>query len=190
MTGDQDNPAGDSGGKVPAETLELRARPQPVTRINRRVLIGAAAIVLFFVSALVLVALKPPSLRLGQRPELFNVEHKPISDGLAKLPASYDGVRPAPVEAPRLPPGVPNLSPGLNADVDAAGLERARLARMAGQAHESEVFFRLQTKLRRRRDSPSTARAVGTRAATQQRSGLGDGRGQGRGGTGPRACRR
>ena len=43
MTGDQDNPAGDTGGKVPAETLELRARPQPVTRINRSVLIGAAA---------------------------------------------------------------------------------------------------------------------------------------------------
>jgi type IV secretion system protein VirB10 len=147
MTGDPANPAGDSGGKVPAETLELRARPQPVTRINRRVLIGAAAIVLFFVSALVLVALKPPSLRLGQSPELFNVEHKPITDGLSKLPASYDGVRPTAVETARLPPGVPKLSPGLNAAIDAAGLERARLARMAGQAHESEVFFRLQGKV-------------------------------------------
>ena len=147
MTGDQEHPAGDTGGKVPAETLELRARPQPVTRINRRVLIGAAAIVLFFVSALVLVALKPPSLRLGQSPELFNVEHKPITDGLAKLPASYEGVRPSPVEAPRLPPGVPKLSPSLNTAVDAEGLERARLARMAGQAHESEVFFRLQAKV-------------------------------------------
>ena len=46
-----------------------------------------------------------------------------------------------------MPPGVPNLSPGLNAAADAAGLERARLARMAGQAHESEVFFRLHTKV-------------------------------------------
>ena len=26
--------------------------------------------------------------------ELFNVDHKPISDGLSKLPATYDGVRP------------------------------------------------------------------------------------------------
>ena len=59
-----------------------------------QVLIGAAAVVLFFISAIVLVALKPPSLRLGERPELFNVEHKPITDGLSKLPASYDGVRP------------------------------------------------------------------------------------------------
>jgi type IV secretion system protein VirB10 len=42
---------------------------------------------------------------------------------------------------------VPKLSPGLNAAIDAAGLERARLARMAGQAHESEVFFRLQGKV-------------------------------------------
>ena len=48
---------------------------------------------LFFISALVLVALKPPSLRIGDRPELFNVDHKPITDGLSKLPATYDGVR-------------------------------------------------------------------------------------------------
>ena len=58
-------------------------------------LIGGAAVVLFFISGIVLVALKPPSLRLGRTPELFNVDHKPITDGLAKLPATYDGVRPA-----------------------------------------------------------------------------------------------
>ena len=64
-----------------------------MTRINRRVLIGGAAVVLFFISAIVLVALKPPSLRIGERPELFNVDHKPITDGLSKLPATYDGLR-------------------------------------------------------------------------------------------------
>jgi len=32
-------------GKVAPETLTLRARPQPVTRINRRVLIGMAAVI-------------------------------------------------------------------------------------------------------------------------------------------------
>ena len=55
------------------------------------VLIGMAAVILFVLSGLVLMALKPPSLRLGERPELFNVEHKPVTDALAKLPASYDG---------------------------------------------------------------------------------------------------
>ena len=51
--------------KAAAESLELRARPQPVTRINRKVLIGGAAVLLVLISGIVLVALKPPSLRLG-----------------------------------------------------------------------------------------------------------------------------
>ena len=89
-----------------AESLELRARPQPVTRINRKVLIGGAAVLLVLISGIVLVALKPPSLRLGERPELFNVDHKPITDGLSKLPATYDGLRPEKkAEGPKLPPG-------------------------------------------------------------------------------------
>jgi type IV secretion system protein TrbI len=131
-------------GKVAPETLALRARPQPVTRINRRILIGLAAVVLFVLSALVLVALKPPSLHLSERPELFNVEHKPVSDALAKLPASYDGVGQAkPAEEPKLPAGVPRLALSLGADEDGEGGDRGRLARMLGQARESPVFFRL-----------------------------------------------
>ena len=80
--------------KVAPETLELRARPQPVTRINRKVLIGGAAVLLFLIAGLVLVALKPPSLRVAGPQELFNVDHKPITDALSKLPATYDGVQP------------------------------------------------------------------------------------------------
>jgi hypothetical protein len=140
------NASGSSGGKVAPETLALRARPEPVTRINRRVLIGVAALILFFLSGLVLLALQPPSLRLGERRDLLSVEHKPITDALAKLPASYDGVRPLAVaDAAPLPPGVPNLAlarPGLD-EGDAA--ERGRSSRLAGQARESPVLFRLQT---------------------------------------------
>ena len=77
-----------------AQTLGLRARPQPVTRINRKVVIGAAAVLLCLISFIVLLALKPPSLRVAGPPELFNVEHKPVTDALSKLPASYDGVKP------------------------------------------------------------------------------------------------
>jgi type IV secretion system protein TrbI len=136
------SPPGAAGDKVAPETLALRARPEPVTRINRRVLIGIAAVLLFFLSGLVLLALQPPSLRLGERRELIQVEHKPIADALAKLPASYDGVRPLKVadEAP-LPPNVPNLAlarPALEG-VDAPN------SRLAGQARESPVLFRLQT---------------------------------------------
>src|SRR4030095_128268 len=98
----------DPNAKVPSEGLELRARPQPVTRINRKVLIGGAAVLLVLISGIVLVALKSPSLRLGERPALFRVDHRPITDGLSKLPATYDGLRSEKkAEAPMFPPGVP-----------------------------------------------------------------------------------
>ena len=146
------------------ETLALRACPQPIIRINRKVLIGGAAIVLLFISAIVLVALKPPSLRLANPQELFNVEHKSITDGLSKLPATYDGVRPdkrsdagkAPTAVPR---GVPQLTePTSDPVAEAERVEKARLARMAGQARESQVFFRNQLKAAPREAVPAEAR--------------------------------
>jgi type IV secretion system protein TrbI len=131
-------------GKVAPETLGLRARPQPVTRINRRVLIGMAAVILFVLSGLVLIALKPPSLRLSERPELFNVEHKPVTEALAKLPASYEEVRPAKAaEEPKLPAGVPRLALSVGAAEDGDAADTGRLARLVGQARDSPVFFRL-----------------------------------------------
>lgn len=144
------NQPGDSG-KVAPEQLELRARPQPVTRINRKVLIGGAAIVLLFISGIVLVALKPPSLRISGPNELFNVEHKAITDALAKLPVTYEGMKPdkkpETKSPPTLAPGIPKLTEPTNDAIDEAErLEKARLARMAGQARESAVFFRLQLK--------------------------------------------
>jgi type IV secretion system protein VirB10 len=141
--------------KVAPETLELRARPQPVTRINRKVVIGAAAVLLCLISFIVLLALKPPSLRVAGPQELFNVEHKPVTDALSKLPAGYDGIRPEkkadagkpPLVAPPLLPGVPPLKASMpDPDAEADRMEKARLARMAGQARESGVFFRLQLK--------------------------------------------
>jgi type IV secretion system protein VirB10 len=134
--------------KVAPETLELRARPQPVTRINRKVVFGGAALVLLLVSFLVLVALQPPKLQVGAPRELINVENKPITESLARLPATYDGVRPErPPEPVWPPPGIPQLTEVGGDPIDqAAQMERARLARMAGQARESQVFFRLQLK--------------------------------------------
>ncbi|MBX9589225.1 MAG: TrbI/VirB10 family protein [Hyphomonadaceae bacterium] len=151
MTDQSSNQPGSQAGKVPPEQLELRARPQPVTRINRKVLIGGAAIVLLLISGIVLVALKPPSLRIASPTELFNVEHKSITDALSKLPATYDGVKPdkkPEAKGPTTPtPGIVQLKEPTNDPIDEADrLEKARLARMAGQARESAVFFRLQLK--------------------------------------------
>ncbi len=151
MTDQSANQPGSQAGKVAPEQLELRARPQPVTRINRKVLIGGAAVVLLFISGIVLVALKPPSLRITSPTELFNVEHKPITDALSKLPATYEGIRPDKKPEAKGPsmlaPGIVQLKEPTNDPIDEAErLEKARLARMAGQARESQVFFRLQLK--------------------------------------------
>ena len=84
--------------------------------------------------------------------ELHNVDHKPITDALSKLPATYDGVRP---DRPAVPvvakqdPAVPQLKAApdtVDPAAEAARAEQARLARLAGQARESPLFFRLQLK--------------------------------------------
>jgi type IV secretion system protein VirB10 len=152
MTGREQQGQSRPDPKVAPETLELRAQPRPVTRINRKVLIGAAAVLLCLISFIVLLALKPPSLRVAGPQELFNVEHKPVTDALSKLPATYDGVKPEKkMDAGKPPPTplvpVPALkAPAADLLTDAERMELARLARMAGKAKESGVFFRLQLK--------------------------------------------
>ena len=154
MTDDTHNDPPKPDDKVPPETLELRARPQPVTRINRKVLIGGAAVVLLVISGLVLVALKPPTWRTTNPLELYNVDRKPIADGLGQLPSSYDGLRAAAPADPKVPTAGPPLPPGVrqlttsspDAVAEAEKAEKARLARMAGQAREAPLFFRLQLK--------------------------------------------
>jgi type IV secretion system protein VirB10 len=136
-------------GKISPEPLALRAKPQPVIRINRRVLIGGAAVILSGIAALVLVALTPPSLRSSATPELYNVDRKPISDRLAGLPATYDGTgdrSPKSVERPSPIAGKLLQVPSADPAIEAERVEKARLARLAGQAREAPVFFRLQLK--------------------------------------------
>jgi type IV secretion system protein VirB10 len=151
--GPTDPQAPTADNKVEPQTLELRTPPRAVTRINRKVLIAAAAVVLLLIAGLVLVALRAPSLRVAAPNELFNVEHKPIADALSKLPATYDGVQTdkklplAKEPAPGLPKGGSHLTPQPgDADDEADRAEKARLARLAVQARESQVFFRLQLK--------------------------------------------
>ncbi len=145
------DPRGPEAG-APPEGLELRGRQAPVTRINRKVLVGGAAVLLLLISLVVLAALRPPSLRIGGSQELYNVEHKPITEALTKLPATYDGVRP---DRPAIPvaakqdPLVPQLKAGsdtLDPAAEAARAEQVRLARLAAEARQSPLFFRLQLK--------------------------------------------
>jgi type IV secretion system protein VirB10 len=166
--------------REPSEGLKLRARQQPVTRINRKVLIGGAAVLLLLISLVVLAALRPPSLRIPGSQELYNVDHKPITDALSKLPATYDGVRP---DRPAVPvvakqdPLVPQLKVGsdtVDPAAEAARAEQARLARLAAEARQSPLFFRLQLKAPQR-DTPKAEPHVEAPISTPAtKSGEGD----------------
>ena len=77
--------------KVEPETLELRARPRPVTRFRRRVVIGIAAAGAAAIFAATLLALRPSSSTKGHGgEELYNVDRKATADGLAALPSRYE----------------------------------------------------------------------------------------------------
>lgn len=151
----------------PPEILRLRARPHPVTQINRKVLIGGAAIGLLLIAGLVLVALKPPSFRTASPQDLVTIDRKPISDRLSGLPTSYEGVgtrRPLSLDPGAVSAAPPVLTSSTDPNNEAERQEKLRLARMAGQAREAPVFFRLQHKPTRSstgetRSSTSDARA-------------------------------
>jgi len=108
MTGkDNDQSAATSlPPKEAPDSLELRAKPRPVTRLNPRML----AVVIGGLSAAVLGAmlwsLQPQQRRQGVEPnELYNVDRVARSEGLEQLPADYSQLPPPPV------PEIPQLGP-------------------------------------------------------------------------------
>ena len=85
----------------PPEELELRARPRPIHRLNKRTLMIGAAVLILLMAGATILALDPPSLLAPPaRSELYNTDRKQTADGLAKLPKSY-------AEVPVLGPPVP-----------------------------------------------------------------------------------
>lgn len=83
---------GEPNDKVDPEQLALRARPRPVTRINRKVLYAGSALALALIAGAVLFALDPPQWRDRQPTELLRAGGSPTPDGLARLPSTYDGI--------------------------------------------------------------------------------------------------
>lgn len=158
--------------KVPPERLELRARPRPIRRLNKRTLMIGCAVAALFIAGATIIALSPPRMfKPGERAELYNTDRKQTADGLAKLPKSYEN----------LPPKLGPPSPGdvgrafaesekklgagsvsetpfqANAEQDAERAERIRQARIAQQAKESGLLFRLSDKQDRRKQSTPVA---------------------------------
>ncbi len=156
------------------EPLTLRARPRPVTRFNRRVIIGASALVCVVIVIATLIALQPIRFREpGDGEELFNTEHKTTAEGLDTLPRTYGDFKPPELGPPLqgdIGPPVVQLEQELgvtnntgfrpDAEADAERAERLRLARQAQQAREAGVFFQVSAV----REAPMSA--VAARAAT------------------------
>lgn len=165
---------GVGAAKVDAEALALRAKPRPVTRINRRVLMLLSGTGLLLIFGATIFALDPPRLfdRDETSRELIRTDNTPTPEGLEGLPRNY-GDLPKPVElGPPLPGdlggaildkerelgvGPPTDLPFRpNPEDDAARAERIRQARLAQQAHESGVFFQLSTRTADAANTPAT----------------------------------
>ncbi|MEM6625129.1 MAG: TrbI/VirB10 family protein [Pseudomonadota bacterium] len=95
-----------------SEPLEIRGKPRPVKRFKRGLLMtiaGAAGALVFGAAAF---ALRAPHDAAQPHRELYNTRSKPMPDGLADLPASYEEV------------SRPKLGPPLPGDLGAAMLAK------------------------------------------------------------------
>ncbi len=151
--------------KIDPEDLVIRAKPRPVTRINRRILYFLSGTGLILIFGATIFALNQPSLfdRGSGGTELYNIDNKPGPEGLDSLPRRYSDLSKPPVElGPPLPGDLgsavvrierdlgiktpPSLPFRPNPEEDAARAERIRQARLAQQGRESSVFFQLASR--------------------------------------------
>ena len=156
--------------KVDPKTLTMHSPPPRVGRISRPVLIGTAAVGLTGLSAIVLFALNPPSLRIEAPPATVAAERNFVTEQLAKLPPTYDGVHAA---AKSEPPPAPQFHPPASETAQTAQSEDAtRTARLAGQAREAPVMFRLQPIIPGSGAIPNARSGPGLQTATDTPSPL------------------
>jgi len=141
------------------EALEIRSRPKPVSRLNRKMVILAALILIGLLAFLSFYALEPKAKKGEGQKELYNITHKQKAEGLDDLPKTYQDIKPS---FPRLgAPYMGDMGPALRAaEIDAGVVsteseqpfrpspveehqraERIRKARQQSLARESAVFF-------------------------------------------------
>ena len=152
------------------EKLALRARPAPVTRLNRRtlaVLVGGLTLGVLLVT---LWAFRAPKERDAPTQETQNVERVTPAEGLQALPSDYRQVSMTPT------PDSEDQAPGSREDVDdtppedeAARAEEQRLQEEAAAAAKASVFFRAgRTASPAAAPAPTTAMPVTATAATPE----------------------
>ena len=146
------------------DSLEIKTKPQPVSRLNKKMVILASGLAISFLIGVGFYALESKDKQNEPPKELYNITNKRIAEGLADLPKTYKDV-------PQLgAPYMGDTAPALHAAEVNAGLalprdqpfrpsyeeeslraERIKKARRKMQAEESGVFFRvLETKAEQR----------------------------------------
>lgn len=160
-----------------AEAMRLRAEAPRVTRISRKVLMGAGLVAGIGIGGALIYALQGVD-RVGQPEELISTDRRQTADGLQGLPGSYGDV---PVLGPPLPGdlGGPVLRareegqpiPATPMPVPAADPEEQRRLAEMEAARTSEIFF--QIRAGQNAGSPSISSVPDltglTSAATQDR---------------------
>lgn len=167
--------AGAAGDK--AGSMRLRTEPPRVTRISRKVLMGAGLVAGIGIGGALIYALQGVD-RSGQSEELISTDRRQTADGLQGLPGSYGDV---PLLGPPLPGdlGGPVLRareegqpiPATPMPVPAADPEEQRRLAELEAARTSQIFF--QIRAGQNTGSPSIPSVPGmtglTGAGTQDR---------------------
>ena len=122
--------------------LELRAKPAPVTRLNRRtltVLVGGLAVVIALVTWW---AFRPPKARNTPGQEAPNVERVMPAEGLQQLPSDYRQMLAPPQQKPDETPPAPEEGAEKPTPQDqAAKAEQQRFQTEADAAAKAQVLF-------------------------------------------------
>jgi len=147
--------------KADPDTLALRARPRPVTRLSRRMLIGTIVAMVCLVLGATVWSLQR-NLRFGDvRPELHNVDRIARVEGLDRLPSDYSKLAPPKPSEPSAPilgkplPGDLGMAmlraeqtsgaastTSTDPTLDVQRAERANREREADDAAKAPIFFK------------------------------------------------
>ncbi|MFT4197049.1 MAG: TrbI/VirB10 family protein [Pseudoxanthomonas sp.] len=121
--------------------LELRAKPAPVARLNRRtltVLVGGMAVAIALVTWW---AFRPPKPRDAAGQEAPNVERVMPAEGLQRLPSDYRQVPAPPQKADEAAPAPEEPAEKTTPQDQAARAEQQRLQSEAEAAAKAQVLF-------------------------------------------------
>jgi type IV secretion system protein TrbI len=173
--------------KTPPEHLELRMRPRPIRKINKRALLFGCGLSAIVIGGATIAAFNPARVWGSiDHTEIYNTERKQTAEGLERLPKSYADLAVRPSLLPSTDVGHPrienekkasgplstwvqsNLGIAPNPEEEAKRAERIRQMRLAAQAKESGLFIRLSEKNDGHAQTAATSNVAPGSSATVQ----------------------